>query len=639
MVFQKPLKKAVHAVCTAFFICLTLCSFSCSSEPEMAAEDWYFAGLAAKEKGDAQLAVSLFTKGKKQGNALLAPLCQAELLQLVTDKALLKEQKYAKKYFSSYPAVEQLLYPPVDTKPTVGTQSQWDARIQKALDYVKEGNYNRAYDFLDSVMPFDGSKDCSQFLSQFEADELSLIGRILLYGYGSKLSRAQILAEYAEMISQLQVINQSGSERLFILQFYAGRLYSYSGRQYYGTAVEWFQQAMNTAASPERYDNALWYLLDTRRKQSISLAVTAVKQYGTTWNDPSYFDDFLEDLCADICVAGQWDLLYQVLQSVESTMSETVLVQYRYICGRAMETNLISSVPVNQRLEKAEELLQAAWNVHAGSMYYRMLLAERLNKKLFSAGRQDNASGVVQQHDLLLNGYVRFGFYDRILPLCLEYGGTFESGLLKESLSKLSDTATEHPEWSSLALRAASYATGWSESNSAFELQFLPYVYPRYYQYEVTKAASEFMLDANLLFGLIRSESYFDAAVKSHAGAIGLSQLMTTTAGDVAHKLKVSDYDLTDPEVNARFGAFYLAEQISRLDGDILLAAMSYNAGRTNVRNWRKKMPDLPHDLFLEAVPFKETRGYGRKITTAYGVYAMLYDNATTHEIVQKLLR
>ncbi|MCQ2982007.1 MAG: lytic transglycosylase domain-containing protein [Treponemataceae bacterium] len=643
MVCNKPLKKAVHFWCAAFFMCIVLfLTSSCAKNREFPSTSWYFTGLKAKESGDMQLAVQRFTAGKTKGDPILAPLCQAELLQIVTGEALKKEQKYAAKHFADDPVIQELLKP---SEPET-TAVAGNPRLERAVAYAANKDWNRAYDYLAAALPAFGSERYRETLLEFSDGDLSQIFRILLYGYGDKVSRAETLAEMAQLQER-----DEGYDKicLFLMQFYTGRLYAYAGRQYYNAACNWFIKAMKTAPTGDRYDNALWYLLDTRRKTSTSAGIAALTEYGSTWHDATYFDDFLEDLCADLCNRGQWSTIYQILLAAVDYMSPSVQVQYRYICGRAIETGLIPSVPLADRQKTADSLLNSAWNLHSGSLYYRMILSERLGKELFPAGEgskaaagrtaasPENKSRNVQ--DLLLEGYIYYGFYDRILPLCMEYSGQFELASLAYSLGGLSDFAWRDPGFSSVALRAASFATDWGESNVAFESQLLPYVYPQYHKEAILAAAREFDLDPSLLFGLIRSESYFDAAVVSHAGAIGLSQLMTPTAGDVARKLKVSDYDLTDPETNARFGAFYLAELVRRLDGDVLLAAMSYNAGITNVRNWRRAMADLPHDLFLEAVPYEETRGYGRKITTAYGMYAMLYDSASTHEIVQKLLR
>ena len=148
------------------------------------------------------------------------------------------------------------------------------------------------------------------------------------------------------------------------------------------------------------------------------------------------------------------------------------------------------------------------------------------------------------------------------------------------------------------------------------------------------------------MFALIRSESFFDAEVMSSAGAVGLTQLMEFTGSDIARRFKIQDYSLTDPETNIHFGTWYLASLISRCDNSALLGFFSYNAGITRVRRWQKssliefgKKSNMPLDLFLETVPFAETREYGRKLISATIAYDWLANPARFPQTVEELLK
>ena len=113
---------------------------------------------------------------------------------------------------------------------------------------------------------------------------------------------------------------------------------------------------------------------------------------------------------------------------------------------------------------------------------------------------------------------------------------------------------------------------------------------------------------------------------------------MPSTAGDISRKLKVYDYDLTDAYTNLRFGSFYLDELIGRLDGSVMLALFSYNGGITRVRNWVRANSTLPRDLFLEVIPYSETRDYGRKVLSAAVIYAALYYDKTPNMIIDEIM-
>ena len=195
------------------------------------------------------------------------------------------------------------------------------------------------------------------------------------------------------------------------------------------------------------------------------------------------------------------------------------------------------------------------------------------------------------------------------------------------------------------SIRIASIAA--NESEKPVSVELLKLAYPQNYYNLVAQASAEFGLEEKIMYALIRSESFFNPEIKSLAGAVGLTQLMNATAGDVAKKLKVKEFDLADPAVNIRFGAYYLSSLIQRLDDNSLAAAFAYNGGITRVRRWIlnscKELGfaknELPMDLFLETVPFEETREYGRKIVSASAMYGWLYYDISPVETAQKLLK
>ena len=116
---------------------------------------------------------------------------------------------------------------------------------------------------------------------------------------------------------------------------------------------------------------------------------------------------------------------------------------------------------------------------------------------------------------------------------------------------------------------------------------FLPRIigdamYPVKYEAEINAAADEFNIDRPLLYALVLSESRFRSDVVSHAGAVGLMQLMPGTAAGVAKRLGITGFkssDLYDPAINARLGAAYLRSLLDRYNQSVELALMGYNGG------------------------------------------------------------
>jgi soluble lytic murein transglycosylase len=126
------------------------------------------------------------------------------------------------------------------------------------------------------------------------------------------------------------------------------------------------------------------------------------------------------------------------------------------------------------------------------------------------------------------------------------------------------------------------------------------------------------------LFALIRQESAFDAQAGSPAGAMGLMQVMPQTAKQIASTLNQNwhnDNNLLLPELNIRYGSYYFKKLLNQFDGHVLLATAAYNAGANRIKQWRPQKQTLPADIWIETIPYKETRGYVSSVL----MYTLIY--------------
>jgi hypothetical protein len=123
--------------------------------------------------------------------------------------------------------------------------------------------------------------------------------------------------------------------------------------------------------------------------------------------------------------------------------------------------------------------------------------------------------------------------------------------------------------------------------------------------------------DPVLVKALIRQESAFNPSARSRAKATGLMQLIYPTARIFGVKQK---NELLSPETNIHAGSEFLAQLISQF-GSVELALAAYNAGPLKVREWQKRYPTDNMDLFVEMIPYTETREYVRLVTRNYKVY------------------
>jgi soluble lytic murein transglycosylase len=142
--------------------------------------------------------------------------------------------------------------------------------------------------------------------------------------------------------------------------------------------------------------------------------------------------------------------------------------------------------------------------------------------------------------------------------------------------------------------------------------------YPLEYEHILRGHAENYDLDAALLAAVVYRESKFDPDARSSSGAVGLMQLLPETAKGIAvhtggSRFRVSD--LYDPEINVRYGAFYLRRLIRKY-GDQRLALAAYNAGQTNVDEWLASGG---------GIRFPETRQYVDEVTEARDIYARAY--------------
>jgi soluble lytic murein transglycosylase len=142
--------------------------------------------------------------------------------------------------------------------------------------------------------------------------------------------------------------------------------------------------------------------------------------------------------------------------------------------------------------------------------------------------------------------------------------------------------------------------------------------YPLRYSTNVRVYASQNQLDPALLAAVIDSESKFNPDARSQAGAIGLMQLTPTTAKGIAQYTGGSRFrlsDLTNPDINIRYGAWYLRHLLNKY-GNERLALAAYNAGQENVDRWRQEHV---------GIQFAETKDYISKVERLKKIYRRAY--------------
>ena len=169
--------------------------------------------------------------------------------------------------------------------------------------------------------------------------------------------------------------------------------------------------------------------------------------------------------------------------------------------------------------------------------------------------------------------------------------------------------------WHSRAIYAAAAAGAQDDLTLRYPLAF-----PGIFE-ENAKVAN---IPSTWAYGVARSESLFMRDVRSRAGAIGLMQLMPATGREVAHEIHLPYSGLTtltDPQSNVRLGTAYLARMAERYGGNRVLATAAYNAGPRRVDGWLPASGSMDARIWIENIPFEETRQYVRRVLEAETIF------------------
>jgi peptidoglycan lytic transglycosylase len=138
------------------------------------------------------------------------------------------------------------------------------------------------------------------------------------------------------------------------------------------------------------------------------------------------------------------------------------------------------------------------------------------------------------------------------------------------------------------------------------------------------KYAKKRNIDASWMYGLVRAESAFIEDVRSPAGALGLMQVMPKTGRDTAKRIGLKGFKtskLKKAETNIPIGSAYMKQMLDKFNGNMVLATAAYNAGPHRVLKWLPKKGCEAPDVWVEQIPFNETRKYVRRVLAFANIY------------------
>ena len=149
-------------------------------------------------------------------------------------------------------------------------------------------------------------------------------------------------------------------------------------------------------------------------------------------------------------------------------------------------------------------------------------------------------------------------------------------------------------------------------------------IYPKAYSQYVERYSLENDLDPLLIYAIIKAESNFNTDAVSKSNALGLMQILETTAREVCEKEFNGEFDkneLFNAEYNIKIGTRYFSKLLNKYNDNIGISLAAYNAGTGKVDSWIEDGIIEQDGSNLENIPYKETNNYVRKILRYYDIY------------------
>jgi soluble lytic murein transglycosylase len=426
----------------------------------------------------------------------------------------------------------------------------------------------------------------------------------------------------------------------YTLLFYAGRIRRQQGK--HGEAADFFTRALDIAPDAVQEDACIWYILSSAMTEKPETVPGLIKTYASRWNQDDEFYDILDRLSTYLLTEKKWNDLADVFAAIRNSKDGATVARYAYLMGRAVSLGYVPGRGMN-----AAAYFNIAYEEGNASFYYRALAASYLGKTVTpgtgnaGTGRRGGNTAVQFPNSAELEFYVKF----------FDFGaGSYAMKYLRENMARY--TKYEMRTLAGTFAGAGRYLESiqivglyMRRDGYVMETEDLELYYPKPFSQLIEKHARANGIHPQMFFGLIRTESAFIPDIASHAGAMGLAQLMPATAKEVAAVIKkrggpdlAADgaIDLTDPEVNVQMGAVYLKDLTDSL-GSPMLALLAYNGGPTRIRRLRRAAPSLPEDLFVETIAITETRNYGKRVMAAAAAYGYLYYGMSMHEVVSNI--
>jgi len=423
------------------------------------------------------------------------------------------------------------------------------------------------------------------------------------------------------------------------LLFYAGRIARRKGSV--EQAVNLFEKALPFAPNAEQSDATIWYILDLSAGGSLDVFIQRLEKLIPLWNNDGLFTDVLEKFLHGLVLKRDWGRVVRTFSLIKDRNS-AASAGYAYIIARVIEEGYFSAGDLQlaaKTMNKTEantgDFFKFAYNAGRGiniyALYYHLQSAAALDLPFFKLAEETENPPEKKEKPLPAMQFL-MGFFDNNAEsFSPRYIRALEKNLPVRELRVVAQALVKAGMYGQAMRVSTQYIV---RENLPLYRTDMELLFPQPYRELIEKYANKYGFTPSLIYGLVRTESAFQSAVVSRAGATGLAQLMPKTANDMAEhmrKNKVQDYfsdgslNLNDPDLNLHIGIYYLRYLMGLLDENEVMSLMSYNGGMNRVRRWKTAAKTLPEDLYLETVTVHETRDYGKRVLTTARIYQELY--------------
>jgi len=302
----------------------------------------------------------------------------------------------------------------------------------------------------------------------------------------------------------------------------------------------------------------------------------------------------------------QQDWLRLISEIQNLSEAEQKLTRWRYWLARAQENT--------NNKDMAEDIYKSIANK---TNYYSFLAADRIGKPYtFNSKpiKRDIAKLRALEAIAALQRAKELYILDRVTDARREWNSVITK--LDEADTKQAAVLAHNWQWHDNAISTIAMTT----HRADLELRF-----PTPYRDEILLNAETMSIDPSWIFGVTRRESAFKRTARSNKGAIGLMQILLSTAQYQSRVLGVSkpsvrELYLTDK--NIFFGSSYLNNMLNKFSGNQVLATAAYNAGPNRVAAWLGSTNNMSADIWVDLIPYKETRNYVRAVMA----YSTIFD-------------